>query len=62
MPILRLRSMVTGGLFALACASPAHAAAAADAGSEEASAGALPEGILSDRNGDGVLTEDEVMP
>ncbi len=62
MPIPRLRSIVTGGRFALACASPAHAAAAADAGSEEASAGALPEGILSDRNGDGVLTEDEVMP
>lgn len=62
MPILRLGSTVTGGLFALACASLGHAAAAADAGGVDASAGALPEGILTDRNGDGVLTEDEVMP
>ena len=61
---LKLRRFVTSGLLLLACTSLMHAAAAQQAGSEEAStgAGALPEGIMSDRNGDGVLTEDEVMP
>lgn len=58
----RIRCIVTGLLFALACAPLVHAATAAEAGGEDASAGALPEGILSDRNGDGVLTEDEVVP
>lgn len=48
--------------------APLHAAAAAQAAAEaggddaDAWADALPEGILSHRNGDGVLTEDEVMP
>ncbi|MDE0349853.1 MAG: alpha/beta hydrolase-fold protein, partial [Gammaproteobacteria bacterium] len=60
--MLRLRRIVIGGLFALACTALMHAAAAAEASGEDPSAGALPEGILSDRNGDGVLTEDEVMP
>ena len=60
--MLRLRRIVIGGLFALACTALMHAAAAAGASGEDPSAGALPEGILSDRNGDGVLTEDEVMP
>ena len=61
---LKLRRFVTSGLLLLACTSLMHAAAAQQAGSEEAGigAGAFPEGIVSDRNGDGVLTEDEVMP
>ena len=61
---LKLRRFVTSGLLLLACGPLVHAAAAQQAGSEEAGtgAGALPEGIMSDRNGDGVLTEDEVMP
>ena len=50
----KLRRIVAGALF-LAWAPLLHAAAAIEAD-------ALPEGILSDRNGDGVLTEDEVMP
>ena len=60
----KLRRIVTSVLVLLACAPWVHAAAASEAGSEEAGtgAGALPEGIVSDRNGDGVLTEDEVMP
>ncbi len=50
----KLRRIVAGALF-LAWAPLLHAAAAIEAD-------ALPEGILNDRNGDGVLTEDEVMP
>ena len=62
----KLRRIVAGGL--LLAWAPLHAAAAAQAAAEaggddaDAWADALPEGILSDRNGDGVLTEDEVMP
>ena len=59
----KLRRIVTGGLLLLATPL-VHAAAASEAGSEDAStdANALPEGIMTDRNGDGVLTQDEVMP
>ena len=59
------RRMLCCGAVVLACTPLVHAGPAPQAASEEASAAttALPEGsIMSDRNGDGVLTEDEVMP
>ena len=62
----KLRRLVTGGLLLLAWTAPVHAAAGDTAGSEDTGSGALPaqmpEDFMSDRNGDGVLTEDEVMP
>ena len=58
----KLRRLVAGGVLLLACTPLLVHAAQARAPSEEAGADAFPEGIGSDRNGDGVLTEDEVAP